>query len=1249
MSKKLPPLISAFLVMILCSPGIGHGEEFEPADFVIEDHAALIPVLEGTRRVRVSYRDRQGNWQVYSLAHLAGDEGQIKLRLPDGWALADVCIEVSMTDPFPYQVYEGQSDFVIESDGTLTGIAQTAGNRAGADFAAAPVDAEVAPPEVQESDLWKWQGRTLYFYNQLRGLQVFDFSNPSNPSLVDSLRMPALGEDMYLHPDGEHLILLAKRWTWDTQSQSSEAVIIRHTSQGLAVIDRVPLEGNSVVESRMVGTHLYVAMRKTRRVESVGANGQPLTQWESGLTVEHTDFTNPAHPVRADALDLFSTEGWWYQAVVSATPEYFIVAPSVYDPNEREYRSTLHLIDIRDQSAPLQIVAATELDGQLKDKFKLQVVDGILTCVTQGGAWGNGLKTVVASYDLQQQTGDGSVRFLDQIILAPQETLFATRFDGDRLYVVTAIQIDPLFVVDISKPDDLRLLGELKIPGWSHYLQPRGDRLLSVGVEDRRVAISQFDVSNPADMPDPLRVYLGDEGDFSWSEANYDEQAIGFFPREGVMIVPFQTFGRNWQDSRTALQILTFTDDSLEKAGVIETDFVARRATLLDESTLVSVSGREVNALDVSDLNSPQLLASMEAAWSVDRIIRHGDYLLQFETAQNSWFFGGASASEAKLRISPVDKPDRVLSRVDLSGSRIVGLEQFGPQIHVLTSDTISEDVAPGEWNSRQVAYQTVINLSNPREPSKVASAAWSVPILHQDYQGRFLDTGRFVWTPRQVEGSFMPRFGMDFRMPGRWWFAPVTEAQILITAIPGFDAPELIADYRIKLDREGPAAGDQDLHGSTTLSAVVEKAGKLFLSFRRSQIITDEVTGRNFYETDHKLRVATFLAGGEISVTPATSVPGTIQGVQETGDDSSFLLFSKSPALREDDNQRTWWSNDLLLQTVAYDGFNAFLIDEVTIENAYHQDVLVVDDRLILPYHHWNGADPGQGLLLCSFDSKGRIDEPTTLPLEFHPSRLVFEDGILFTSGWNSGEQIYWMLDTATLDQAQPVTLETGSRFHADLRHAFLDLERTVAWLPVGSYGVEHLDLAPLFETKSAPRVLGISRQLADQSNWIKFCPGAGHFVQVDDDALGSMSALDLWRYQPTPVISYDSWMARIMGAENDPDFVAPSAGGDLDGDGLTNRMEFALGTHPGAANPDGLRIQSRPSAGWVEVALDLPQGHAGGNWEMQRSDNLSEWRTTSAVEMSASVEQSRRRRITLRFPVSTGDRKEYFRMRLK
>ena len=88
---------------------------------------------------------------------------------------------------------------------------------------------------VEESDIWKWRGPTLYYFNSLRGLQVFDLSDFEHPRRVGGLRMPAVGEDMYLI-GAEHVALLANRydygWNGSSTPTRSEVVIVRHAGAG---------------------------------------------------------------------------------------------------------------------------------------------------------------------------------------------------------------------------------------------------------------------------------------------------------------------------------------------------------------------------------------------------------------------------------------------------------------------------------------------------------------------------------------------------------------------------------------------------------------------------------------------------------------------------------------------------------------------------------------------------------------------------------------------------------------------------------------------------------------------------------------------------------------------------------------------------------------------------------------------------------------------------------------------------------
>ncbi|MGM9975274.1 MAG: beta-propeller domain-containing protein, partial [Clostridiaceae bacterium] len=122
--------------------------------------------------------------------------------------------------------------------------------------------------------------------------------------------------------------------------------------------------------------------------------------------------------------------------------------------------------------------------------------------------------------------------------LAPDEYVYSVRFFGDIAYFVTFRQVDPLFTVDLSNPKEPVLIGSLKIPGFSDYLQGYGEGLLfgfgQSATEEGRVTglkLSMFDISRPGEVKEVAVKEL--EG--KWSEASYNHKAILASPNKDVI------------------------------------------------------------------------------------------------------------------------------------------------------------------------------------------------------------------------------------------------------------------------------------------------------------------------------------------------------------------------------------------------------------------------------------------------------------------------------------------------------------------------------------------------------------------------------------------------------------------------------------------------------------------------------------------------------------------------------------------
>lgn len=127
--------------------------------------------------------------------------------------------------------------------------------------------------------------------------------------------------------------------------------------------------------------------------------------------------------------------------------------------------------------------------------------------------------------------------------LASGERIYSVRFIGDKAYMVTFRQVDPLFVIDLSSPQDPKVLGYLKVPGVSDYLHPYdATHIIGLGrdaSENGRITgmkLSLFDVSDFANPKEISKYIIGGQG--TYSEALYDHKAFLFSAEKNLLVIP---------------------------------------------------------------------------------------------------------------------------------------------------------------------------------------------------------------------------------------------------------------------------------------------------------------------------------------------------------------------------------------------------------------------------------------------------------------------------------------------------------------------------------------------------------------------------------------------------------------------------------------------------------------------------------------------------------------------------------------
>lgn len=215
--------------------------------------------------------------------------------------------------------------------------------------------------------------------------------------------------------------------------------------------------------------------------------------------------------------------------------------------------------------------------------------------------------------------------------MAPGERIYSARFMQNRAYLVTYKQTDPLFVIDLHDAKNPKVLGELKVPGFSSYLHPYDDTtLIGLGKETTEspsgaatiggLKLSLFDVSDVVNPKEIDKYDLGSAG--SDSLALSDHKAFLFSREKNLLVIPVTLMDRSvsmpmsWQDAFGGAAVFGVDKNGFKLKGKISQNIKANsmerynyytnslKRALYIENDLYTVSDQylQINKLDNLEL-----------------------------------------------------------------------------------------------------------------------------------------------------------------------------------------------------------------------------------------------------------------------------------------------------------------------------------------------------------------------------------------------------------------------------------------------------------------------------------------------------------------------------------------------------------------------------------------------------------------------------------------------------------------------
>lgn len=202
-------------------------------------------------------------------------------------------------------------------------------------------------------------------------------------------------------------------------------------------------------------------------------------------------------------------------------------------------------------SGAVKPVAAGNVIGRIKDQWAFKdypSVGAVAVATSTGQLWNDG--ELIAQnhlWILKNQEGSPALEIVSSVRdFGTGEDIRSVRYVGNMAYIVTFKKTDPLFSIDMTNPLAPKMLGELKVPGFSVYMHPvAAGRLVGVGFDAfdegtfawyQGIQVSLFDVTDPLGMKRIDNKIIGDRG--SSSEVTADHKAFFYDQESRIMAIP---------------------------------------------------------------------------------------------------------------------------------------------------------------------------------------------------------------------------------------------------------------------------------------------------------------------------------------------------------------------------------------------------------------------------------------------------------------------------------------------------------------------------------------------------------------------------------------------------------------------------------------------------------------------------------------------------------------------------------------
>jgi len=486
---------------------------------------------------------------------------------------------------------------------------------------------------VDEADIVKTDGKYIYILkrqkNSYSSVSVTVVKAGKNPVQVAKIPVSTdafkPGDEMYLYKD--KLVVLGSCYDNTVNKDLCVAVVYDISApENIKKLFELKQSGQYNT-SRMIDDKLYLISNYTLFSDDLNKYDTnsfvpqvTAKNFEGGLSydciVMNESCTNSSYTV-ISGYNISTGELIENNSILGGTDHLYCSTNNIItaDYNSDGY-SFINRFEIKDGTVKYK--AEGKVEGYLHNQFSIDEHNGYFRFVTTSNTYNETENAKVFSSTTYNHLFvlDESLKQVSAIKdLAPGENVKSARFMGDIAYFVTFRDIDPLFSVDLSNPKNPKIIGQLKIPGFSDYLFPFGEGiLLGFGREQNNntsvvnLKLSLFNISDPSNVSESAKLITKGQ----YSSSSYDHKAT-FVDKKRQLVGFFEEYYYTSPGKYLGSYVLykyengAFTEKLNLPLNNAVSFNLARGLYIGEEFYVVSYS-----QIDVIDLNTFEIISSLE-------------------------------------------------------------------------------------------------------------------------------------------------------------------------------------------------------------------------------------------------------------------------------------------------------------------------------------------------------------------------------------------------------------------------------------------------------------------------------------------------------------------------------------------------------------------------------------------------------------------------------------------------------------